>query len=159
MLPHLPAVIKKNVGETSLLIPLIWPSHCLSVEISNSASPRRSRIINNVYHTNVLPKGEHQWHTGIIHPARTPRCDIFRRNQSCEVRWVKDNVQKTSISCPSARLVADAKSAVSGARSEHGIQNVLTHPLLADWLSQGQIYNIILITHAFLCKNVDNAKI
>ena len=33
---------KKDVGETSLLIPFVWPSHCPSFEISNSASPRRA---------------------------------------------------------------------------------------------------------------------
>ena len=51
---------------------------------------------------------------------------------------VEDNVQKTSFSCSSARLGADAKSAVSDALSEHGIQSVLTNPPLASWLNRSK---------------------
>ena len=43
---------------------------------------------------------------------------------------VEDNVQKTSFSCSSVRLGVGARSTVSDALSEHGIQYVLTHPSL-----------------------------
>ena len=43
---------------------------------------------------------------------------------------VEDNVQKTSFSCSSVGLGVGARSTVSDALSEHGIQYVLTHPSL-----------------------------
>ena len=64
----------------------------------------------------------------------TPNVDASLRyllvKSSCEVESVEDNVQKTSFSCSSVRLGVGARSTVSGAQSEHGIQYVLTHPSL-----------------------------
>ena len=64
----------------------------------------------------------------------TPSMDASLRyllvKSSCEVESVEDNVQKTSFSCSSVRLVASTKFAVNDVRSEHGIQYVLTHPSL-----------------------------
>ncbi len=64
----------------------------------------------------------------------TPNVDASLRyllvKSSCEVESVEDNVQKTSFSCSSVRLGVGARSTMSDALSEHGIQNVLTHPTL-----------------------------
>ena len=63
---------KKTWEKHLQLIPVIRPSHCLSIEISNSASPRRW-VLYIMYAADLLACK----HTGIIHPARTHCCEIF----------------------------------------------------------------------------------
>ena len=80
---------KKTWEKHLQLIPVIRPSHCLSIEISNSASPRRW-VLYIMYAADLLACK----HTGIIHPARTLCCEIFWWIKFAKFDIVEDNVQK-----------------------------------------------------------------
>ena len=67
---------------------------------------------------------------GVINARSGRLVAVSSGNSKLRSLIVEDNVQKTSFSCSSVRLVADTKSTVSDALSEHGIQYVLTHPSL-----------------------------
>ena len=63
---------KKDVGVySSVLIPAVWPSHCLQVRISNVSQPTSSGIINNTSPLLIIKEHEP---LGIIHPRRRFSC-------------------------------------------------------------------------------------
>ncbi len=144
--------IKKTWEKLPCLSHHIWPSHCLSIEISNSASPRRAvykrplpivlrEMLHFVQHDKMMARGHR---LGVIN-ARSGRFVAVSSNgiKVAKFDMVEDNVQKTSFSCSLVRLGVGTKSTVSGALSEHGIQYVLTHPSLEGWLSRCEVSNYL----------------
>ena len=127
-----------------MLIPIVRPSHCLCTRISNSASPRRAvykrpspmapceifHFVQNdksVQNDKARARGHRFWN---INTQRGRFVAVSSGKSKLRSSIVEDNVQKTSFSYSSVRLGVGARTTVSDALSEHGIQYVLTHPTL-----------------------------
>ena len=106
----------------------IRPSHCLSIEISNSASPRRW-VLYIMYAAGLLACR----HTGIIHPARTLCCEIFWWIKFANFDIVEDNVWKRPF-----MLLTPARYTTPIVAAEAYSNKFLTRPTRWDWLSQAQ---------------------